>query len=69
MIKRSDLDTWCVQIIGFSLESAIKSINYSNLRYRITSIDGKPGVTTRDYRTDRINLTIVNGFVKSAFVG
>lgn len=55
--------------IGMSEENAIKALREFAWRVRVVRKDGIPAVVTRDYRTDRANLEIVDGIVVSCKIG
>lgn len=55
------------EIIGMTLTEAVEHVAPRGLGVRATNIDGQPRVVTRDYRTDRINVGIVDG--KIATIG
>lgn len=58
-----------VLVIGKTFEEAIKIADTHKVRHRIAKLDGKPRILTRDYRLDRINLTIVDGIIVDAKIG
>ena len=55
--------------VGKRIDDADVYLEAQNLRHRTASTDGHAHVGTRDVRTDRVNLRVVNGFVTEAFVG
>lgn len=48
---------------------AVKYLEQFKMTYRILKEDDKMHISTRDYRLDRLNLTIQNGIVISATYG
>lgn len=56
-------------IVGKSVEEATTYIQFIGMRIRLVSVDGKAFIGTRDYRTDRVNLTVVNGVVTAVTAG
>jgi hypothetical protein len=58
-----------LQVIGKPEAGAVRSIKEAGLRSRVTKRDGTALVATRDHRTDRVNLEIVNGVVVAASIG
>ncbi len=59
----------CVRLIGMEKAAATDLIRGLSYRCFIRMEDGVPKVGTRDFRTDRVRLTIVNGFVTEAIIG
>lgn len=57
------------EVIKLPVEEAIAKIKDAGLRVRIRSEDGVGQVLTADYRTDRVNLSIVSGIVTEARIG
>lgn len=53
------------KIIGMTFDEAKAHLKPLDLRVRATSMDGKPCLGTRDYRTDRLNVTVVAGKITS----
>lgn len=56
-------------LVGLTTDDAITAITAAGKTHRIASEDGVANILTMDYRTDRINLTIVNGKVTGTDVG
>lgn len=56
-------------IIGFTEAEAKVAVETAGLVMRISSRDGNHLVLTRDYRTDRLNVDLVDGKVKRAWIG
>lgn len=52
-----------LDLIGKPRHEAIDLLLKENIRYRLTSVDGKVFIVTRDYVPERLNLTIVNGLI------
>lgn len=50
-------------IIGHSLEGVKQSLETSQILYRVSRIDGKGCILTRDYVPWRLNLIVENGIV------
>lgn len=50
-------------------DEAIKLADAAKLRLRITKIDKKARIVTRDYRLDRINVEIDKGIIVHAYLG
>jgi len=56
-------------LVGQSEERAIALARKNGLTVRVVSRDGRSFAGTRDYRTDRVNLSIVRGRVVRATIG
>jgi hypothetical protein len=56
-------------IIGLDEQVAAERIEAAGLSVRVIDRDGEPFLATADYRTDRVNLSIVGGVVIAASVG
>jgi hypothetical protein len=56
-------------LIGMSKAEAIDCVNRFSATHRITQEDGQSFVVTKDYRMDRVDLTINKGIVTKATVG
>ena len=52
-----------------SLDEATSYTQRAGFELRLVEIDGEPLITTKDYRTDRVNVVIENNFVTSAEIG
>lgn len=50
-------------IIGEPLEGVKQSLETSQIRYRVSKINGKSCVLARDYDPHRVNLVVENGIV------
>lgn len=50
-------------IIGEPLEGVKQSLETSQILFRVSKIDGKACVLTRDYNPHRVNLVVENGIV------
>lgn len=55
--------------IGLSEDEAFKLCKSSTYLFRVANRDNQSYMLTRDYRSNRINFTIVNNFVTKATVG
>ena len=58
MIPYEELD-----LVGKKVKKAKKLSNKAGLHLRVVSRDGKPLITTRDYRVDRLNVATNNEIV------
>lgn len=59
----------CALVYGFNAREAQHVIETAGLLFRIIRRDGHACVLTRDYRTDRIGVEIVDDLVVSAQIG
>lgn len=59
----------CTRLIGMEKAAATDLIWGLSYRSFIRMEDGVPKVGTRDFRTDRVKLTIEKGFVVEAIIG
>ena len=50
-------------IIGKSVESVRKE--FPDICFRISSMDNRPMILTRDFKVNRVNLAIVDGIILS----
>ena len=50
-------------LVGLAFVDAEKVATDAGWRLRRTEIDGKAAIVTCDYRTDRINVSVVDGIV------
>lgn len=57
------------KIIGLPIAEAVKLCLEAHFKMRITVKDGQPFMVTRDFRTDRIDVTVSDGIVVSAKIG
>lgn len=57
------------EVIGKGEKEAVSFLNGNGFSTRITCRDGNYFICTRDFRTDRINLTIEDGKVKEIKIG
>jgi hypothetical protein len=57
------------KIIGLSLEEAKQLLESNGYKTRIKMKDGKAMVGTCDYRTDRVNVTLVDDKVTNYSIG
>ena len=58
-----------LEIVGLSIDNAIEILNAANAISRISKINGKALVLTRDYKLDRYNLEIEDGMVIAVSFG
>lgn len=56
-------------VVGMCKEDAIKFINENKMVPRLCSLNGISLVVTRDYKTNRINLCVVDEKISDAFIG
>lgn len=56
-------------LIGLNYQEALFKCARHEYTVRISIQDGKPHVLTRDYKKQRVNLTLVDGLVTAAAVG
>lgn len=56
-------------LIGMAEDEAMQAVSVAGLGVRIAMRDGKARVLTRDYRSDRVNLTVTDGVVTEAHIG
>ena len=54
---------------GKTLEEATKYANDGGFTTRVVEEDGKPFMLTMDFRSDRLNFRVLNGFVIEAYGG
>jgi len=57
------------RVVGMSQAQARRAVEAAGRTFRVVSRDGEALVVTDDYRTDRINATVVDGTVTSTTVG
>ena len=57
------------KLIGLFEQEAAFLIKKHGFTYRITKINGKALIATRDYKHDRVNLEFENGKITRASVG
>lgn len=57
------------RLIGLSEGDAVLLAGHYNHITRVVNRNGTPYIVTMDYRTDRINLTIVNSIVTGVRIG
>lgn len=58
------------QLVGMKEVDAIKVLgDHGMLKIRIVHRDGENFIVTRDYKTDRVNLSIEKGRVSKAEIG
>ena len=55
-------------IIGLDVDTAERQVVDAGWAFRVSEIDGEPQMLTMDERDDRVNVTIVDGFVTAAKV-
>ena len=65
----ADRDAWLTECIGETPETVQTAVEAGGGRFRITSIDGKYFIGTRDYDLNRVNVAVVNGVVTEAHYG
>lgn len=58
-----------VSVVGMTVQEAYDTITAAGLVARTVEIDGDPQIVTKDYRTDRVNVTVSQGVVTGAVVG
>lgn len=56
-------------VVGLTLVEAKKTVEDAGMTLRVTSKDGTMLPATMDYRTDRVNVALVDGSVESVTVG
>lgn len=56
-------------LVGMPLEEAEAAVEEAGYTVRVLSVDGEAGPATSDFRTDRINLVVVDDEVTQATVG
>lgn len=56
-------------LVGMPLEKAQKACDDRSLPHRVTVIDGKPQIVTRDFRTERLNFAVKEGKVIAVTMG
>lgn len=56
-------------VVGMAYDEAIKLADAAKLRLRITKMDKKARIVTRDYRLDRINVEVEDGIITHAYLG
>jgi hypothetical protein len=56
-------------LYGLTSDQARTKVEAENVVCRIGSVEGQPLIVTRDYRTDRISIDILNDRVVGAKVG
>lgn len=56
-------------VVGMTEEEAEATVTDAGLVFRVVSVDGQPNLGTADYRTDRVNVEIVDGKVTEATIG
>lgn len=56
-------------IIGMDYHLAATWLFNQGFTPRKTKLDGRPCLVTRDYRLDRVNVSLVNGIVVDADIG
>ncbi len=64
-----DAETAAESIVEMSEQEAAEIVEAAGLTVRVAERDGEQFPLTEDYRTDRINLTIVAGVITAAYVG
>jgi len=57
------------EIVGLSEEIAVYLVKKAEFIPRIVEREGNPAVITRDYKLDRVNLSIKDGLVYKASIG
>lgn len=57
------------RLVGMPEEDATKLVETHHMRTRVTFRDGNALIVTADLRTDRVNLSVVDGVVTQARVG
>lgn len=58
-----------IQVVGKTKEVAEDLCKKAGLRMRVVNENGTPRIVTADYRTDRVNVTVVDGKVTKADIG
>lgn len=64
-----DQNTINAALKGLTIEQAEAAASAAGYSTRVVSVDDEPRMMTMDYRTDRINLEIVDDRVDRAYVG
>lgn len=49
--------------VGKPVAEAVEFFKERGYTLRMTKVDGQPAICTRDYRIDRINVSVENGIV------
>lgn len=62
-------DAGIPDVVGMLEDEARKASAEQGLVVRITARDGNHCIVTRDYRTDRVNVTVESGVVVAVHVG
>ncbi len=58
-----------VKIIGLNLQEANDFCMKNNLILRVARTNDYNHILTRDYKTNRVNVWITNGFINKAYIG
>jgi hypothetical protein len=56
-------------LIGQPLEKVQAACDAAEVRHRVVEIDGEPQAATRDYRPERLNFSVKDGFITSVTKG
>ncbi|MEP2776862.1 MAG: hypothetical protein ABJQ29_11755 [Luteolibacter sp.] len=65
--KEKDFDPQ--SLVGMPLEKAQKACDDRGRRHRVSKLDGKPQMGTRDYRPERVNFEVNDGIVTAVTMG
>lgn len=57
------------EVVGMPFDQAVALIDELKAEFRLSHVDGKARILTRDYVRSRVNLDIVDGIVTSAHIG
>lgn len=63
------LEDDCRCLVGMKRQDAIEECFCNNIPVRISSVDGKAQILTRDYKPERLNLEIECGIVVAVHYG
>jgi hypothetical protein len=58
-----------IPIVGMSFEDAKRYLKQSGVQYRVKCVNGSYNILTRDYKPDRINLTIKDNIIVAFDLG
>ena len=64
-----DANNVVTNVVGKEYQDAMNLCKENKLSLRIRCRDGNVYVGTRDYRLDRVNVTLENNIVKEAYLG
>ena len=69
MDSKEESGTQPADALGLTEEESVKLLEEKGFVVRVVERDGEPYAITFDYRTNRINLVIVDGIVTEAYIG